>query len=152
MSRKWQETKRRDDEFFPSWAWPVKKLLRAFSSISLAVTLLGFVGLYAVLASIPIGLLATIPTYLLVAITLFAPLAGVAVVVLVGTTRLLPGISRANRFVIRFVLLITLGAGVVSLWATYAYPPMRYDAGTGTGGSANLDPTQVGVELERAAG
>ena len=57
MSAKWIRSKQWDDEHIPGWAWPVRFVLRAFSSITLAVTLLGCVVVYAILASIPIGLM-----------------------------------------------------------------------------------------------
>ncbi len=57
MSAKWRRSLAWDDKHFPAWAWPAKFVLRAFSSIALAVTLLSLVGVYSILASIPLGLL-----------------------------------------------------------------------------------------------
>jgi hypothetical protein len=57
MSAKWRRSLAWDDRFFPAWAWPAKALLRAFSSIWLAVILLTAVSIYGILASIPLGLL-----------------------------------------------------------------------------------------------
>lgn len=133
MSRKWEASKKRDDAVFPPWAWPAKKLLRAFSSIPLAVGLLAFVGLYAVLASVPIGLLAEIPTHLLVASTLLVPLAGIGIVVRVGLRRVLGGTERGVRFVVGFGVLAVLWGSVVWGWSGAVYPLMRYDPGTGEG-------------------
>ncbi len=77
MSAKWVRSKKWDDQFVPSWAWPAKLLLRAFSSIALAVTLLALVAAYGILASIPIGMIAAIPSYLV----LFAIVAAAVAVV-----------------------------------------------------------------------
>jgi hypothetical protein len=66
MSAKWHRSRAWDDRHFPQWAWPIKKVLRALSSIPLAVVLLSGVVLYGVLASVPIGILAQAPTFLIV--------------------------------------------------------------------------------------
>ncbi|MEX2217128.1 MAG: hypothetical protein WD749_00080, partial [Phycisphaerales bacterium] len=65
MSAKWVRSKQWDDRHIPPGLWPLKALLRTFSSIPLAVTLLSLVVVYAILASVPIGLLALAPTYVL---------------------------------------------------------------------------------------
>jgi len=65
MSAKWVRSQRWDDEVFPAWAWPAKFVLRALSSIWLAVTLLSLVAVYGTLASIPVGMIAAIPSYLI---------------------------------------------------------------------------------------
>jgi len=57
MSAKWRRSLAWDDGHFPAWAWPAKFVLRAFSSIWLAVILLSSVCIYSILASIPLGLL-----------------------------------------------------------------------------------------------
>lgn len=43
-----------DDRMLPGWAWPVKVALRALSSVRMAVVLLGLIGLYAAVGSVPI--------------------------------------------------------------------------------------------------
>src|SRR3954454_4258870 len=72
MSAKWVRSKQWDDQHIPGWAWPLRFLLRTFSGIPLAVCLLSCVVLYATLASVPIGLLALAPTYILLALGLAA--------------------------------------------------------------------------------
>ena len=78
MSAKWRRSLAWDDEHFPKWAWPAKVLVRAFSSIGLAVFLLVCVALYGVLASVPIGLIALAPTYAVYALTVLAMVAVIA--------------------------------------------------------------------------
>jgi hypothetical protein len=65
----------------------VKVVLRALSSITLAVILLSGVALYAVVASVPVGLLALGPTYVIYGLTLVAVVVAVA---LLGTSWLRP--------------------------------------------------------------
>ena len=129
MSQKWIRSKKWDDEHFPSWAWPAKALLRAFSSIPLAVVLLTCVAMYGTLASVPIGLIALAPTYLIYALT---------VLLAVGLIALLPvrtldatmrrrGASRAVRFGVSFFAVILLTLAALWLWRRLAWPVMRYD-------------------------
>ncbi len=133
MSAKWQRSKRWDDEFFPPWAWPAKALLRAFSSISLAVVLLSFVLLYGVLASIPIGLLAQIPTWLIIVGTLLATKAAFLGVALLLVRRGLLGSRRSVRFAATFGVILVVGAGAIALWLEFIWPALRHDPISGRG-------------------
>ncbi len=127
MSAKWRRNLAWDDEFFPSWAGPAKFLLRLFSSIPLAVVLLSLVVVYATLASVPIGLLAQVPTYLI----LFASLVACTV---------LPG-ALVAWFVRRKMgpFMLAIAGGAVALvagavvWYLLVYPHLKYDWGTGAG-------------------
>lgn len=126
MSLKWQRVKAWDDAFFPPWAWPAKVLLRTFSSITLAVILLSGVVLYGILASVPIGMLALIPTWLIYAASFIIAVGGVtslAMVGLAGPTRPLP---RAGRFALRF--LAAVGVAVLAAWAytRFVWPHLEY--------------------------
>src|SRR5712671_1906064 len=110
VSQKWIRSKRWDDEHIPRALWPVKLLLRTFSSIPLAVALLTLIAIYGTLASVPIGLLAKIPTVLAYGLTLAALVAMVTGLPVVGIGRVLKrsGIGPATRFSVAFLGLIGL--------------------------------------------
>jgi hypothetical protein len=136
MSAKWIRSKQWDDAHFPAWAWPAKAVLRAFSSIPLAVVLLSLVVLYAILASVPAGLMVLGLTYLFYAATLVAVAALVGVAPVIAARRLWRARSARGRTV-RFVasvlgLLALTGAGVV-LWNALVWPRLAYDPAHGTG-------------------
>jgi len=133
MSAKWQRSKAWDDQHFPSWAAPAKILLRALSSITLAVILLSLVLLYGVLASIPIGLLALIPTWLVIAASL---LGVVSFLVLPGVSFLrkkMSGATPSARFAATFFASLALGALGVTFWFAALWPVLRYDPVAHTG-------------------
>jgi hypothetical protein len=133
MSQKWRDVKRWDDEHLTGWKRPLWYVLRTFSAITFAVVLLTGVMVYGLLASIPIGLLALAPTYLLYALTLLIPVAGVGVLVWVGVSRAMGGAGRGARFSASFGASV-IAAGVVLLaWSAWVWPALRYDAGTGEG-------------------
>jgi len=135
MSAKWQRTKAWDDRHFPPALWPVKALLRLFSSVWLGIGLLACIMVYAVLASVPIGLLAKIPTMVIIGLTLLATIAVLAVLPAAGVRRLLQrrGTPRATEFAATFGLLLLLGAGAVWLWLMIVWPALRYEARDGHG-------------------
>ncbi len=136
MSAKWQRSKRWDDEHIPGWAWPVRFLLRAFSSIPLAVVLLSLVALYAVLASVPIGLIALIPTWTIYGLTLLLSIILFAVLPVSGAWRLgrsTLGLERRTCFAGALVLLIALGTFSAWAWAKVVWPALHYDPATGRG-------------------
>ncbi|MEO0511968.1 MAG: hypothetical protein AAF108_03620 [Planctomycetota bacterium] len=131
MSAKWRRVQAWDDRVFPAWAWAAKAVLRAFSSISLAVVLLTGVSLYAVFASVPIGLLALAPTWAIYAATLLVAVGvlGVLPAWLVGG--LAP--AGAGRFAARVVLGLLLAAGAAYGWWLVAWPRLHFDPATGDG-------------------
>jgi hypothetical protein len=136
MSAKWIRSKQWDEQNIPGWAWPVKVGLRAFSSIPLAVCLLGFVAVYCTMASVPVGLIALAPTYGLYAATLlvFVVLGAGAPV---GVMRLAwhPGTSgaRALRFAVSVLAAIFLSVISAGLWQMLAWPRLHFDPVTGSG-------------------
>lgn len=65
MSQKYQRIKQ-EDLLLPA---PLRWLTRAFSSITMAVILLGLISLYAIIATIPLGLLAKAVGYGLIVLT-----------------------------------------------------------------------------------
>jgi len=72
VSAKWQRVQAFDNEHLTGWLTPVRMVLFLFSSIRLAAVMLVGVALYAVLASIPVGLLALIPMWLIYIASLIA--------------------------------------------------------------------------------
>jgi len=83
MSAKWRRSLAWDDQFFPSWAWPFKAVLRALSSVPLAIFLLLLVASYGILASIPVGVIVLGLTQLFYGVTLVATVALAAAVLIV---------------------------------------------------------------------
>lgn len=135
MSQKWRRSQQWDKEHFPGWAQPFRWLLHAFSTITLAVCLLVFVVIYAILASVPIGLLAQIPTYLIYGVTAMLTVAALAIPLVVLPRVML---TRANApRPLRFVLAV--GGIIVSLalgawlWLNLLWPALHYDPVTGRG-------------------
>ena len=135
MSAKWVRSQQWDDRHFPAWAWPAKWLLRAFSSIWLAVVLLSLVGVFGILASVPIGMIALIPTVAVYALTLLAAVALGALlptwIALRGLRGL--GLPRASRFVASFGLALGLAALSTLAWQRFAWPHLRYSDTTREG-------------------
>lgn len=130
MSLKWERVKAWDDAFFPAWAWPAKALLRALSSIWLAVILLSGVVLYGILASVPIGMLALIPTWLVYAATFVVGVGGACVLsvfVIGGATR---GLGRAPRFAILMLAGLAAAIGAGWAWIEYVWPILSYHPAT----------------------
>ncbi|MEC9373370.1 MAG: hypothetical protein VYC34_05970 [Planctomycetota bacterium] len=126
MSAKWERSKAWDNRHIPAWAWPVKTLLRTFSSIPLAVCLLSFVVLYGVVASVPIGMLALIPTYLIYGLTFVGVVALVAGGPVLLIRRVFP-MGRAGRFTITVLAGIALVIIGGELWRHLLWPLLRYD-------------------------
>jgi len=110
-------------------------LLRLFSSVWLGVGLLCCVALYAVLASVPIGLLAKIPTLLVVGATLVLTVAVVAVLPAAGVRRAMQGrgVGSGAKFAGTLGAVLVLGGAAVWLWVTLVWPHLRYDARGGHG-------------------
>jgi len=135
MSAKWQRVKRWDDQFFPAWAWPIKAILRAFSSIPLAVCLLLSVALYGLLASVPVGMLAYIPTLLtFVGLYVLAVAAGALLPAYIADLVLRAmGTARSWRFASATIITVALAAAVTVLWQATIYPVLVYDPVEGTG-------------------
>lgn len=133
MSAKWRRSQKWDDDHIPRALWPVKFVLRALSSIWLAVTLLVFVALYGVLASVPIGIIVKAPTYALyfaMIVLLVGLVAGIPAVVVARGMR---KHGRVIRFVFSFAVFLGLGATSLWIWSKQIWPHLRYDPGTGRG-------------------
>lgn len=131
MSQKWRRSQAWDDQNIPSGLWPIKALLRAFSSIWLAVILLTLVAFYGVLASVPIGLVALAPTYAVYALTVVLSVAGPAVLAAWAVSRM--RLPRGARFVLALAALVLAGGGGWWLWQSVLWPALAYDPATGRG-------------------
>lgn len=133
MSAKWIRVKRWDDQHLQGPLLPVKWILRAFSSITLAVILLILVAIYGTLASVPVGLFAKIPTILVYIATLVVALGAFAVVPTYFLTQVVRHRSVGLRWAVRVLGLLVLGVATSWVWWRWALPLMRYDPATGKG-------------------
>jgi len=135
MSQKWIRAKKWEEEFFPPALWPVQRLLRAFSTVPLAIFLLCCVAMYGTLASVPIGLIALAPTYVIYLASLLLTIFTLAAIPVALSVRVMirRRTLRATRFGVAFLVLLGLGLLSVWLWHRYAWPMMRYDRAAGTG-------------------
>lgn len=133
MSAKWIRSRAWDDTHFPPALWPVKALLRALSSISLAVVLLSLVVVYVTLASVPIGMLAQIPTWFLYGIVAIVMLALVTVLPAWLFWRSTRGRGSGLRWSGLVVLLAILLPASGWLWTSVLWPILQYDPVTKRG-------------------
>jgi hypothetical protein len=136
MSAKWQRVRAADDQLFRGpIGLPIKWTLRALSSITLAVILLLLVALYGTLASVPVGLLALAPTYLVIAATALAAAAASAWVPMGLAGFLTKGSWRSNPVISASVLAASIASFIAGLftWHQVFWPLMRWDPATGRG-------------------
>lgn len=133
MSEKGRQSRAWDDKHLKGpLLWPVKATLRALSSITLSVILLVLVVIYGVSASVPVGMLALVPTLLVYLLTIVIAAAIVAGVPIMIARKLLK-VGSAARFVVPFVMLLVLVPASVWLWYKLAWPTLHYDPKEGTG-------------------
>ncbi|MEM7754898.1 MAG: hypothetical protein AAF297_04590 [Planctomycetota bacterium] len=155
MSRKWQRAKRWDDEHLSTWPLrPVKWVLRAFSSIWLAVILLTLVSVYGVLASVPIGMLALAPTWAFYGLTVAVPAGLAAGLAFVGVRTLVPPSRAVLRLGGSIVAAIVVFSGVCALWAGTVWPAVHFDPADGSGVRffADFVRTNESITLRRLPG
>jgi hypothetical protein len=135
MSQKWIRSKKWDDDHIPPALWPLKFLLRAFSSVPLAVTLLIGVSLYGTAASVPVGLIALAPTYLVYGLTLVLAIFLIALLPTWAGLRALrlAGAGRGVRFTAGFLGVLVLCVGAAWLWHQLVWPTIRFNEATGDG-------------------
>jgi uncharacterized membrane protein len=133
MSRKWQRNKQWDREHLVGALTPVRWVLQAFSSIPLAVVLLVFVSVYATLASVPVGLIAALPTYLIYAATLLVAAVTPAVVGVAVVRTVLPRQARGARFAVSLLAGVGLAVAGAGLWGRLVWPVLHYDPATREG-------------------
>ncbi len=134
MSAKWRESQAWDQANLKGpLLWPVRMLLHVFSTITLAVVLLLLVVLYGISASVPVGLLALVPTVLLYGLTLLGVVAAVAVVPIWLAVKA----NRSRRSPVLFVATFIAGLGLIGagawLWWAFVWPLLQYDPATGKG-------------------
>lgn len=134
MSRKWQRVQRWDDEHLRGPVLGVVKVvLRTLSSIWLAVVLLVGVGLYGVLASVPVGLVALAPTWAVYAASAVAAVLLAAAAGATPVRMVIPPRAGALRFAATVLSVLAFGAVGAVLWHRLAWPALRYDAASGEG-------------------
>ncbi|MGH7130775.1 MAG: hypothetical protein ACREJO_02385 [Phycisphaerales bacterium] len=135
MSAKWVRSKQWEREHLTGvWA-PVRWVLHAFSTIWLAVILLSLLATFGILASVPVGIMALAPTWIVYALTAAAAVAlGAALPawLVVGRMRR-AGVAPAARFAVGLALVIGLTLMSAWLWQQYAWPRLRYSRTTGEG-------------------
>ncbi len=133
MSKKWQRNKAWEDANLVGALTPVRIVLRVFSSIPTAVVLLLFVSIYATLASIPVGMIARIPTLLIETAMYFALLAIPILPALVITRKSMATTSAPKRFLAMFFITIGLGVGMTVFWRLAIWPSLKYHTSDGSG-------------------
>jgi len=135
LSAKWRRVQAWDRENLTGPLTPVRYIMHALSSITLAAILLVGVALYAVLASVPVGLLALIPTWLVYIASLLAVsvLPGAIGFVLAG--RLAGGrqMGRASSFLLKVGVFAAITAAGVFVWRDFIWPAIYYEPATGEG-------------------
>lgn len=156
MSRKWDRAKQWDDQHLTGALRPLKWVLRAFSSITMAVTLMALLSLYGIMASIPVGMLAMIPTYAVYGLsTLLAIALGTALPLwLVNRAMARAKASIASRWVVSVAGVLVLSVLSVYLWALFVLPVLNYNPITGTGVRffADFIEQYKGVPMRRLPG
>ncbi len=134
MGAKWERSKQWDDLHIPQALWPLKAILRLFSSVYFGVSLLVLVSIYGVLASIPVGMLALIPTNLIYALTCLLTIALIAGLPLfIAWKAGLRRAPRAARFAVLFLAGLALSLAGAWFWHTFLWPKLHYVPATGAG-------------------
>jgi len=133
MSKKWQRNKAWENENLVGALTPIRLVLRTFSSIPTAIVLLLFVAMYATLASVPIGMIAKIPTVLIDLLTLVGLIAITVLPSIYVVRKILSSSSPGARFVALFATTILVGGLAVLFWTYMIWPKLQYNIDSGTG-------------------
>jgi hypothetical protein len=136
MSAKWRRIKSWDDANLTGPLLPVKWVLRALSSITLAVTLLILVALYGVSASVPLGMLVQVPKYAMYGLSILLTVALVAALPawLIRASSSSLGLGGAfGRFVVPLLAFVVLIPVAWALWHRFVWPVLHFDPATGRG-------------------
>lgn len=135
MSAKWRRVQAWDREHLTGPLTPVRWVLHTLSSITLAAFLLLGVAVYAVLASVPVGLLALIPTWAvyILSLLLVAVAPGLFASMLGGRLARARGLGRAPGFLLRFFTFLAVTGAGAFVWVDFVWPEIRYVAATGEG-------------------
>ncbi len=133
MSVKWRQVQKWDDENLRGpLLRPVWFLLRAFSSITLAVILLVLVVLYGISASVPVGLIALAPTFAFYAMTLILAVAAAAMLVWWSISRIVRG-GGAVALSLRLICGGAAAAAGAYAWWYWIWPLLKFSPERGTG-------------------
>ncbi|CAN5842672.1 hypothetical protein BH11PLA1_BH11PLA1_23850 [soil metagenome] len=128
MSAKGIRARQWDDRHLVGPLTPLKYLIRALSSITLAVCLLVLVAVYGVLASVSIGLVVLFLTWGVYALSLAVCLAVVGVLPAVLVARALRPRSLAAAFAASLGVLL-VGGGLATVgWYRLIWPLLQYNA------------------------
>lgn len=135
MSAKWRRVQAWDKEHLTGALTPVRLVLHALSSVTFALTMLIGVALYAVLASVPVGLLALIPTWILYIASMLAVsvLPGGICALLARKIAAQKSMARAPSFLLSAGSLVIITAAGVVFWTDFIWPALRYEQSTGEG-------------------
>jgi hypothetical protein len=135
MSAKWVRSQQWEREHLTGWLTPVRWVLHALSTVRLAIVLLVGLSIFGALASVPIGMLALIPTYLIYGLTLLAAIAlfGLLPSWLAWRTMKGAGLSSALRFGLIVPVVIAGVLGATALWMRLVWPWLHHDPLTGEG-------------------
>ena len=133
MSKKWQRNKAWEDANLTGALTPVRVVLRIFSSIPTAVVLLLFVSLYATLASVPVGMIARIPTLLIDTAFYLLLLAIPILPALYFTRKAMLTKPAPMRFLVMFLITVLLAIGVTVIWRMGIWPSLKYHTSDGSG-------------------
>ncbi|HLP84804.1 MAG TPA: hypothetical protein VK157_10685 [Phycisphaerales bacterium] len=155
MSEKARRSNAWDDKHLTkAWQLPARWVLKAFSSITMAVILLVFVSLYGISASVPVGLLALAPTYLFYGLTILLAVFFGAGLPVWGLYNALANKSRGLRFSACLLFGLLLVPICVAVWYRVAWPALHYDPKTGSGVEffSNFVEANRAVTLRRLPG
>jgi len=133
MSRKWQRNRAWEDQHLTGPLTPVRLVLRTFSSIPLAVVLLTFISIFCALASVPVGLLAAIPTWAIIALSVVLAALAPAALAVMFVRWFVPRESRGARFSLSILAGLGLATAGAGAWARFVWPALHYDPATGEG-------------------
>jgi hypothetical protein len=133
MSRKWQETQRWDAQHLTGVLFPVRVVLHTLSSIWLAVILLTLIACYGALASIPIGLVALIPTWLVITASAMAAIVLGGGLGVLAVRASVPRSKPGWRFAASVVVFLLGATGGAWAWWAGLWPRLEYHPTTGQG-------------------
>ncbi|MDF1809553.1 MAG: hypothetical protein P1U42_07655 [Phycisphaerales bacterium] len=133
MSKKWQRNKAWENENLVGPLMPIRLILRIFSSIPTAIVLLLFVSLYATLASIPIGMIAKIPTVIIDLFTLVGLIAITVLPAMFVIRKSMSSSAPGARFIALFATIVIVGGLTSVFWTFIIWPKLQYNIDTGTG-------------------
>lgn len=135
MSAKWIRAQQWEKTHLTGWLTPVRWVLHTLSTVRLAIVLLVLLTIYGILASVPIGMIAQIPTVLLYGLTV---LLAIAVLAILPVWLLWRGMSSAGvafgvRFATAVLTTVVLIIGASLVWYRFVWPSLHYDPITGDG-------------------